>query len=546
MHTHEVFNQTPVLENVNLYDIDKPLQNFLTQFSTEWGLQSIKSFGAHMGSAEWIKKGFQANQYTPVFRSHDTKGNRIDEVDFHPAYHDIMALGIQHGLHSLPWTNSQQGSHLVRLAMYYFHVQNEAGSGCPITMTFSAIPPLKNHFPLADQWLPKIFSNEYDPANKPFYDKKGLTIGMAMTEKQGGTDVRANTTFATPLSKGVHGDSKRGAGEAYKLTGHKWFCSAPMCDAFLTLAQTEKGLSCFLFPRWWSDGQRNHFRIQRLKDKLGNKSNASSEIELDGALAWLIGEEGRGVPTIIEMVALTRYDCMIGSSALMRRGLSEVLHHISHRKVMGKNLSDQALMQNVAADLYLESEAALAMTVRTALCIENSHNPDEQLLLRLLTPIGKYWITKRASPFLVEAMECLGGNGYVEDSILPRLYREAPVNAIWEGSGNVQCLDVLRAVQKSSDAVEVFMQELESVQGNNSRYDAFLNKIKQELPQQIQQESSARRLTEQLAKAFQAAQLLKYSTETVANAFCESRLSPHVGQLFGNLTDREMAKRILS
>lgn len=538
METHQVLNQVPVLEGINLWDIDRPLQNIITRSDAHWGIPEIKAFGEKMGAADWIKKGFLANKYTPVFHTHDTRGNRIDEVEFHQAYHDIMSLGIQEGLHSLPWEQTQKNAHLVRMAKYYFHAQNEAGSGCPITMTFSAVPPLKHHLPISDEWLPAIYSRVYDPANKPYFEKKGLTIGMAMTEKQGGTDVRANTSFAQPIAG-------RGAGQAYRLTGHKWFCSAPMCDAFLTLAQTEKGLSCFLFPRWWADGKKNSFKIQRLKDKLGNRSNASSEIEFEGALAWLVGEEGRGVPTIIEMVALTRYDCMIGSSAQMRRALTEVLHHIQHRKVANKYLSEQVLMQNVVADLCVESEAAICLTARTAVCLQNNEQEKEALLLRLLTPIGKYWITKRSSPFLVEAMECIGGNGYVEDSILPRLYREAPVNAIWEGSGNVQCLDVLRAIQKAPETLNVFMDELENVKGQNSDYDSFLQKIKTNLTQNLLTESSARLLTESLAKAFQAAQLMNYAADPlVVEAFCANRLAENMG-LFGAVRDGLASKKIL-
>lgn len=539
METHEVFNQSPILENINLFEIDKPLQLILKQADVDWGLSKVREYGKTMGTRQMIESGRLANKYTPVFETHNARGFRTDEVEFHPAYHELMTQGIKYGVHALPWSEEQKaGSHLLRMALFYLHAQNEAGTCCPITMTFSCIPALQKHFPKADEWIPKILSREYDPANQPYFEKRGLTIGMAMTEKQGGSDVRANTTEAKPVNQS-------GTGELYQLTGHKWFCSAPMSDAFLTLAQTAQGISCFLLPRWLPDGSKNNFRIQRLKDKLGNRSNASSEIEFDGAQAWLMGEEGKGVPVILEMVALTRYDCMIGSSALMRRGLTEVLHHIQHRKVFGKLLVDQPLMQNVVADLCLESEAALAMTYRTALCLENGTREEEKLLLRLLTPIGKYWITKRSVPFLGEAMECLGGNGYVESGVLPRLYREAPVNAIWEGSGNVQCLDVLRAVTKSPATLDALMNELESAKGNLPTYDSFVEKLSTN-PDQLS-EGQARYFVEQFAKAIQAAALIKSGRDHIAEAYCQSRLSENsAGWMFGNLSEGIDGKGIVS
>ncbi len=537
MVTHKVSNQSPPIDGINLYEIDAPLKAILSKQNINGTSNAISNYGALMGQANWIEKGHLANKFKPEFHTHDSKGHRVDLVKFHPTYHDLMQLAISNQLHALPWAKPQKGNQFTRLAMYYLHAQNEAGTGCPITMTFSCVPAIKNNLPQAEEWLSKICSPIYDGSNKPYFEKEGLTIGMAMTEKQGGTDVRINTTFAKPLSK-------KGAGELYQLTGHKWFCSAPMCDAFLTLAQTEKGLSCFLFPRWKPDGSKNNFRIQRLKNKLGNSSNASSEIEFDGALAWLMGEEGRGVSTIIEMVALTRYDCMIGSSALMRRALTEVLHHIQYRKVMGRLLIDQPLMQNVVADLCLESEAALAMTCRTALCLEKN-TKEEQTLLRLLTPIGKYWITKRATFFLAEAMECLGGNGYVEDSILPRLFREAPVNAIWEGSGNVQCLDVLRAIRKSPKVLAIFINELEKAKGFNTIYDNYLKHLKSDILEEELQPSFARRLTESLAKGFQAAQLLLLGNSQIADAFCQARLKNDGHLMFGNLNKNIDCKAIL-
>lgn len=530
MQTHQVFNQAPAFENINLYETDKLLSELVERSGAGWAVAELTEYGEMMGKAEWIEKGYLANKHTPVFHSHDRFGHRIDFIEFHPAYHEIMALAIKYKLHSLPWVEKKQGAHLARLGMDYIHAQNEAGTGCPITMTFSCVPAIKNHFPHANEWLTKILSDQYDASNKPHTEKPGLTIGMAMTEKQGGTDVRANTTQAKPAGPA-------GPGEAYIITGHKWFCSAPMCDAFLTLAQTETGLSCFLMPRWLPDGTKNTWEIQRLKDKLGNRSNASSEIEMDHATGWLIGEEGRGVPTIIEMVAMTRYDCMIGSSGLIRRGVAEAVHHCAHRKVMGALLIDQPLMQNVLADLCLESEAALAMTYRASVCLENEKEEDEQLLLRLLMPTGKYWITKRAAPLLVEAMECQGGNGYVEQGVIPRLYREAPVNAIWEGSGNVQCLDVIRAIGKSPKALDVYLAELDSALGFNDVYDHYIVELKKGLQPLGTQPGQARRFTEKMAVAMQGAQLIKLGSNLTADAFCQSRLSGNPGLLFGNLPD---------
>ncbi len=529
MATHKVFNQVHPLQDFNLFDIDIPLREMLTRNQAEWAEEDVRSYGRLLGSKEWIEKGFLANKHHPEFHSHNRTGHRIDFVEYHPAYHDIMQAATRAQVHSLPWRIPRKGSQFARLALSYMHTQNEAGSSCPLTMTFSCVPAIKNHFPNPEEWLSKITCPDYDGRDIPYYEKTALTIGMAMTEKQGGTDVRANKTYAKPLGE-------NGPGQPYAITGHKWFCSAPMSDAFLVLAYTDRGLSCFLLPRWTPEGKKNGFHIQRLKDKLGNRSNGSSEVEFNGAFAWLVGEEGRGVPTIIEMVAMTRYDCMIGSSGLMRRGVTEMMHHISHRSVMGKTLIDQPLMRYVAADLCMESEAALAMTERAAHCLENMTDGQEQLLLRLLMPIGKYWITKRATHLLAEAMECHGGNGYVEQSILPRLLREAPVNAIWEGSGNVQCLDVIRAIRKSPAALGAFLDELQTAFGLHPMYDKNLNRLKSDLRGKDISESMARYYTERLALAFQAAQLLKIESP-VAETFCLARLNKNAGQMFGALPE---------
>lgn len=531
--THEVFNQATPLENYNMFERDQALSEALVREGGGWGEPGVAALGKTLGSAEWIERGFQANRSTPELFTHDRFGHRVDHVEYHPAYHDVMGLAVEHNIHASPWSDPKPGAHVVRMAKNYLYTQNEAGSACPLTMTFACVPAIRDTASVAAAWLPKIFDQRYDPTNAPLEQKTGATIGMAMTEKQGGTDVRANTTTAVPVAG-------RGPGEAYEIIGHKWFVSAPMSDAFLTLAQTDQGLSCFLLPRWRPDGTRNEFHVQRLKDKMGNRSNASSEVELRGAHAVLLGEEGRGVATIIEMVALTRYDCMIGSTALMRQAVAQVTHHIAQRSVMGANLIDQPLMQNVVADLCLEVEGALAMTARTARALDNEalNNQDseaERLLTRFMTAIGKYWICKRATSHIGEAMECLGGGGYVEDSILPRLYREAPVNSIWEGSGNVQVLDVLRAMTKTPDVVDVYFDELETALGANTMYDAYVGALKAEFTHVEDFEYQGRHYVERLAKAMQAAQLVKAGNALVSDAFCSSRLGESRGLNYGNL-----------
>ncbi|MGH8435293.1 MAG: acyl-CoA dehydrogenase family protein [Pseudomonas sp.] len=523
--THEVTNQPPALEGVNLYRLDLPLQEWTRRFNGGWAEARIDAYGALAGGP-LMAAGFLANENKPVFKSHDRYGHRIDLVEFHPAYHELMQTAIEHGLPSLPWTDPRAGAQVARAAMSYMHSQAEAGSGCPLTMTYASVPALKLQPNIAEIWLPKILSTQYDPRNLPLSQKTGATIGMAMTEKQGGTDVRANTTRAHPV--GIPGP-----GQAYELVGHKWFCSAPMCDAFLTLAQTDKGLSCFLLPRHRPDGTRNEFYIQRLKNKLGNWSNASSEVEYRGALAWMIGEEGRGVPTIIEMVVLTRFDCMVGSSALMRQALTQAAHHCAYRKVGGRVLNEQPLMQNVLADLALESEAALALTMRMGRALDNAHDEQEDKFARLVTAVGKYWICKRAPAMINEAAECMGGAGYVEDSILPRLYREAPVNSTWEGSGNVQCLDVLRALSKEPGVLDALFAELGDGHGD-ARLQAHIGQLQAAFRDTHDIQYRARQLTEDVAVALQAKLLLEAGNAVVADAFIASRLGAG-GRVYGTL-----------
>ncbi|MDD0843038.1 acyl-CoA dehydrogenase family protein [Pseudomonas sp. Gutcm_11s] len=523
--THEVFNQVPSLDGANLYRLDLPLQEWTRRFGGGWAEDRLNSYGALAGGA-LMQAGFLANENKPVFKSHDRYGNRVDLVEFHPAYHELMRTAIEHGIPSLPWTDPREGAQVARAALNYMHNQAEAGNACPLTMTYAAVPALRLQPNLAEIWVPKILATEYDPRNVGIEQKAGVTIGMAMTEKQGGTDVRANTTRAYPVGLG-------GPGEAYELVGHKWFCSAPMCDAFLTLAHTDKGLSCFLLPRHRPDGTRNQFYIQRLKNKLGNWANASSEVEYRGALAWMVGEEGRGVPTIIEMVSLTRFDCMIGSSSLMRQALTQAAHHCAHRKVGGRVLAEQPLMQNVLADLALESEAALALTLRMGKALDNPHDEQEDKFARLVTAIGKYWICKRAPAMINEAQECMGGAGYVEETILPRLYREAPVNSIWEGSGNVQCLDVLRALSKEAGVLDALFAELGDGHGD-ARLKAHIQQLQADFRDAADIQYRARQLTEDVAVALQAKLLLEAGNATVSDAFIASRLDSG-GRVYGTL-----------
>jgi putative acyl-CoA dehydrogenase len=526
--THEVFNQPPALENYNLFEQDTALQEAVRREGAEVATEELRAFGALAGAAETIDLGFRANSNKPVFNTHDRFGHRIDEVDFHPAYHQLMRTAFENGLHSSPWTNPGKGAHVARAAKYYMHSQVEAAHCCPVTMTFAAIPSIRKQPDLAKDWEARILANSYDPRNVPDGDKTSVTIGMAMTEKQGGSDVRANTTKAFPVSN-------EGPGQAYELVGHKWFVSAPMCDAFLVLAQTRRGLSCFLMPRWQPDGSKNAWQIQRLKNKMGNVANASSEAELRGALAWMVGEEGRGVPTIIEMVAMTRFDCMIGSSAGMRQALAQATHHCRHRSAFGNRLIDQPLMQNVLADLALESEAAMAYTLRIARALDNQGSEQERLLARLATPVGKYWICKRTPNHAYEAMECIGGSGVMEDCIMPRLFRESPVNAIWEGSGNVQCLDTLRALQKEPETLDAFFRETAEARGTDRRFDQFLTQLQDDFADISDFQYRARNLVDRMALALQASLLIRHSDKAVADAFCASRLENTGGQNYGNL-----------
>jgi putative acyl-CoA dehydrogenase len=512
--THDVFNQPPPLEAYNLFGGDRALAEAVAREGAGWAADDLAAYGATLGAPEILELGAIANREPPRLASFDRYGRRIDKVEFHPAYHALMRLQVAQGIHASPWATPRPGAHVHRAAGLYMSGQVEAGTSCPISMTYAAIPVLRGSAELAG-WLPKIFSRDYDPAHRPVEDKGGALIGMGMTEKQGGSDVRANTTRAEPIGAA-------GPGEAYRLTGHKWFMSAPMCDAFLVLAQSPGGLSCFFLPRWVG-GELNGLRFQRLKDKLGNRSNASGEVEFDDAVGRLVGEEGRGVPTIIEMASYTRLDNVVGSAGVQRRAVAEAIHHASYRTAFQKTLVDQPLMTHVLADLALESEAATALAFRLARAFDAQDDPAEALLRRLLTPAAKFWVCKRGPILAAEALEVLGGNGYVEDSGMPRLYRELPVYSIWEGSGNVMALDLLRALRREPQAVEALAAELAPARADPrlaGPVEALLSRLRGPLA-----EGDMRRVCRELVIVVQAALLVRHAPHPVGDGFIASRLS---------------------
>jgi putative acyl-CoA dehydrogenase len=529
-HTHEVLNQAPPLEGYNLYSSDPILDPAVAREGAKGSRDLLVEFGERAGSAEFYRWAREANRNPPELVTHDRYGNRADRVEFHPAWHSLMQTAVANGHHSLPWEDdAPEAGHVVRAALTYMSGQIEAGHNCPISMTYSAIPALRSTPMVAEAWMPGILSRRYDPSFRPAPEKEGLLVGMGMTEKQGGSDVRANITTAQPVASS-------GPGAEYVLTGHKWFMSAPMCDAFLVLAQAPGGLSCFLLPRWTPDGAANGLHIQRLKDKLGNRSNASSEVEFDRAWAVMIGEEGRGVPTIIEMVNGTRLDCVIGSAALMRQAVSQAAWHATHRSAFGSTLVEKSLMRNVLADLEVETEVATLMMMRLAGAFDRSGTDDDEAAMkRIALPVAKFWVTKRTSEVVREALECLGGNGYVEESIMPRLYRESPLNAIWEGSGNVIALDVLRAALKSPDSLEIFLADLESVAGFDERLDRASESARKIITTATDLEYEGRRIVETLALAWGGCLLARHGEETVFAAFAASRLEDRRSGLYGTL-----------
>ncbi|MQA18721.1 isovaleryl-CoA dehydrogenase [Rugamonas rivuli] len=537
--THEVRNTVAPFENVNLYAADPALQEALLREGGAAAAESLHALGAQLGRAEVLDLARLANLHTPKLHNFDRGGKRIDEVEFHPSWHSLMALLIENGAHASPWLGGA-GAQVVRAARYMLFGQLENGSQCPVTMTYASVPALKQAPKIAAKWLPKILSMEYDPRSLPVEQKRGAIIGMGMTEKQGGSDVRSNTTRAEPVlpadARAMFGDEGE---DVYRIVGHKWFFSAPQSDAHLILAQTDDagsaGLSCFFLPRYLPDGSRNQIRVQRLKDKLGNRSNASSEVEFTGAYGWLIGKPGRGIPTILEMGSHTRLDCVLGSAGTMRAALTHALHHARGRAAFGRPLSEQPLMQNVLADLALESEAATAFAMRLARCFDQGDDPAQALLARILTPAGKYWICKRGPAFGAEAMEVIGGSGYVEDGPLARLYRELPVNSIWEGSGNVMCLDLLRAFGKTPAARAALAAELALAGDADADYVRYTQSLLADLEQPQSDEFGARVLAERVVLAVQAGLLLRHAPAYVSSAFVESRLAREPGGAFGRL-----------
>ena len=529
--THEVLNQPGALHGYDAYASDAALSDAVRAFGGGWAEAALTEAGRLVGSERVQHLARQANRHLPEFRSHDRFGHRTDAVEFHPAYHELMGLIYGCGTHSFAWTHDRPGAHVARAALSFLWNQGENGICCPMGMTFASIPALRHDKALHDEWAPLVNSLHYDPAAAYAKTKRGATVGMAMTEKQGGSDLRATITTAQPAT------ARRGSGAAYVLTGHKWFFSVPMSDLFLTLAQTETGLSCFLATGWMPDGSRNRLRVQRLKDKCGNKSNASSEVEFHGLHAVMLGDEGRGIRTIIEMAHVTRLDFAVGSSGLMRQALSQAVHHTSNRRAFQRNLVDLPIMRNVVADLAVESEAMTWMAMRLAAALDAGErgNEAEGLLSRIATPVAKYWACKRAPAFVAEALECHGGNGFIADHLMERLYREAPLNGIWEGTGNVICLDVLRAMTREPRTVEAFTGELRQAQGADPRFDAYVDGLAGRLRDPAGLEPVARRAVEMMAFALQGSLLLRFAPPAVADAFCASRLDGDWGRAFGTL-----------
>jgi putative acyl-CoA dehydrogenase len=522
--THVVTNQVPALENHN--PASSPvLTEAVVREGGGWGLDEITELGALSGGRQAQRWGELADRNRPVLHTHDRTGHRVDEVEYDPAYHELMRTAIAHGLHAAPWADDRAGAHVVRAAKTSVWTP-EPGHICPISMTYAVVPALRHNADLAAVYEPLLTSRVYDPEQAVPTTKAGITAGMSMTEKQGGSDVRAGTTQAVPNGDG-----------SYRLTGHKWFTSAPMCDIFLVLAQAPGGLSCFLLPRVLPDGTRNRMHLMRLKDKLGNHANASSEVEYDGATAWLVGAEGRGVPTIIEMVNLTRLDCTLGSATSMRTGLARAMHHATHRSAFGAYLIDQPLMRNVLADLAVEAEAATMVAFRMAGATDRAVRGDEReaLLRRIGLAAAKYWVCKRATGHAAEAMECLGGNGYVEDSGMPRLYREAPLMGIWEGSGNVSALDTLRAMATRPESVEVLFDELAQATGADARLDAHIDRLRPQLGDLETIAFRARRVAEDICLALQGALLVRHGHPAVAEAFLATRLDRQGGGAYGTM-----------
>ena len=535
--THEVTNQSAPLADLNLFKANRPLRDGLSLYAPQLDTQRLAALGAEVGSAAMQTHARLANAHSPLLHSHDRQGRRIDEVEFHPSYHELLGSALRHGLHGSPWTRGA-GAHIERAAAFMLFTEVEPSVLCPVSMSYAVTPALRANPALHASWGPKLASTAYDPRFIPFDQKAAVTMGMGMTEKQGGSDVRANTTQAVA-------DGEDAWGRRMRVTGHKWFMSAPMCDAFLILAQSQAGLSCLFMPRWLPDGSRNAIAIQRLKDKLGNRANASSEVEFSGATAWLVGEEGRGIPQILAMGALTRLDCALGTAGLMRQALSLALHHTAQRSAFGKPLIAQPLMKNVLADLALESEAATAIALRLAVAVDRSEqggDAHEVVVRRLLTPIAKFWVCKRGSHFAQEAMECLGGNGYVEaggEGVLARIYREMPLNSIWEGAGNIMALDLLRAFRRKdggADVAPALEHEFAPARGSHAAFDRAADAVLLQIDG-VTDEAQARGLARDLALVVQASLLYGQAPRAVFDAFCDSRLASAC-DVFGRLSSR--------
>ncbi len=528
--THEVTNQPPPLRDYNVFTSDRALSEAVEREGGGWAAEHLTRLGARLGSAEVIEWGFQANRNLPVLHTHDRFGARRDHVEYHPSWHQILGLSIANGIHTSPWAEPRPGAHVARGAAFFMLAQIEAGVCCPTTVGYAAVPTLRVQPDVAAEWTPRLLSRTYDPRFLPAKEKTGAIISMGMTEKQGGSDLRSNTTRAFPAGAG-------GPGAEYRVVGHKWFFSIPMSDAFLITAQAPGGLSCFLLPRFTPDGAVNGLHLQRLKDKLGNKANASSEVEFHDAYARLVGEEGRGIATVIEMANYSRIDCALGSAGQIRQSLAQALHHASHRSAFNRRLVDQPLMTNVLADLSVESEAATALALRLARAFDRQEqDPAEATLRRVLTPAVKYFVCKRAPIVAAEALEVLGGGGFVEESLMPRLYREAPLNSVWEGSGNVMCLDVQRAIGRSKGSLDVLFQELELSRGTDSRLDLFVGALKEDLHREGGDDGSfGRRHVERIALALAGSLLRRHSPAPVADAFSATRLGGEWTGAFGTL-----------
>ncbi len=539
--SHDVLNQAGALVGYDAYSADTALVEAIRVFDANWAVETIRRAGVYVGSEEVQQLARQANRHVPELKTHDRFGNRVDLVEFHPAYHDLMRLVFETETHSFAWKHEhKRGAQVARAALSYLWNQAENGVCCPTGMTFASIAALRHDQNAHEDWSPHILQPAYD--HRPLYakDKLGITVGMAMTEKLGGSDLRATTTAARPAS------GQRGSGAPYLLTGHKWFFSVPMSDLFLTLAQTEKGLSCFIATGWLPDGSRNSFKFQRLKDKCGNRSNASSEVEFDNLYATMLGDEGHGIRAIIEMAHLTRLDFAVGSAGLMRQALSQAVHHTTNRRAFQRPLVDLPIMRNVVADLAVESEAMMWVSMRLASALDRARSePSEALISRICTPIAKYWTCKRAPSFVVEALECHGGNGFIADHLMERLYREAPLNSIWEGTGNVICLDVLRCIQREPNSVGAFLDEVRRAKGADTRLDAFAAEVERRLTKVGEIEPVARRVVEMMALALQGSLLVRYSTSEMADAFCATRLNGDWGHAFGTLPNGLKSRAII-